>query len=151
MTTHPSSQSTFYERFGEPCQEPVKRVDGDDVSVEVPTYGIAPAFLACRPQEVTLSESVSLVPDFGEAYMPSASGSQRTHCHAPLRGMPLEAHLVKGDLGFPTGIWALACVICEVVGGSGPLFGTGYLPSEDNLRKDWVHVLGRLLDEWWDA
>lgn len=148
---HTLSQSAFYERFGEPYQEPVERIDGKGVSVGVPTHGVAPAFLGCRPQEVTLSESAILLTDFGESYMPSAPGSQRTYCHAPLRVTPPEAHFATGELGFPADIWALACVIWEVVGGSGSLFGSAFFPSDDTLRQDWVHVLGRLPGEWWDV
>lgn len=154
---HSLSLLAFYERFGDPYQEPVELVDG--VGEEqpahdprVPTHGVVPAFLGCRPQEVTLPESAILLADFGESYVPSASpGSQRNYCHAPLRVTPPEAHFAVGELGFPADIWALACVIWEVVGGSGSLFGTGFFPDNDTLRKDWVHVLGRLPDEWWDA
>ncbi|KAG6354609.1 hypothetical protein INS49_004627 [Diaporthe citri] len=38
----------------------------------------------------------------------------------------------------------------EGVGGSGSLFGPGFFPSDDNLRKGWVHAIGRLPDEWWE-
>ncbi|KAK7710315.1 hypothetical protein SLS64_005900 [Diaporthe eres] len=148
---HALSQPAFCERFGEPYQEPVTRIDGGGIGDGVPTHGVAPAFLGCRPQEVTLAESAILLTDFGESYMPSAPGPQRTYCHAPLRVTPPEAHFATGELGFPADIWALACVIWEVVGGSGSLFGSGFFPSNDTLRQDWVHVLGRLPDEWWDA
>lgn len=148
---HTISQSAFYERFGEPYQEPVKRIDGGDISIGVPAHGVMPAFLGCRPQEVALSESAILLTDFGESYVPSASGSQRTHCHAPLRVTPPEAHFATGELGFPADIWALACVIWEVVSGSGSLFGSGFFRNNDTLRQDWVHALCRLPDEWWDV
>lgn len=154
---HSLSRSGFYERFGEPYQKTVELVDGVNGEQpahdpRVPTHGVAPAFLGCRPQEVTLPESAILLADFGESYVPSASpASQRNYCHAPLQLTPPEAHFAVGELGFPADIWALACVIWEVVCGSGSLFGTGFFPDEDTLRKDWVHVLGRLPDEWWDA
>lgn len=148
---HALSQPALYERFGEPYLEPVKRIDGDDLSVGVPTHGVPPAWLGCRPQEITLAESAILLTDFGESYMPYTSGLKRTYCHAPLRATPPEAHFSTGELDFPADIWALACVIWEVVGGSGSLFGSGFFPSDDTLRQDWVHVLGRLPGEWWDA
>lgn len=153
---HSLSQANFYERFGDPYQEPVELVDGvggeqPAHDPRVPTHGVVPAFLGCRPQEVTLPGTAILLADFGESYMPSTSGTQRNYCHAPLRVTPPDAHFAAGQLGFPADIWALACVIWEVVGGSGSLFGTGFFPDEDTLRKDWVHALGRLPDEWWDS
>lgn len=153
---HSHSQSDFYRRFGDPYQEPVELVDdvdGEEPAHDprVPTHGVTPVFLGCRPQKVTLAESAMFLADFGESYMPSASEPHRIYCHAPLRVTPPEAHFAVGELGFPADIWALACVIWEVVCGSGSLFGTGFFPDEDTLRKDWVHALGRLPDEWWDA
>lgn len=57
---HTLSESEFYERFGEPQLEPVGRIDGGgpppSQHTRVPTHGVAPASLGCRPQEVTLAE-----------------------------------------------------------------------------------------------
>ena len=83
--------------------------------------------------------------------MPSASGTQRTYCHAPLRETLPEAYFAAGGMGFPADVWALACVIWEAVCGSGCLFGLSFFSSGDELCKDWVHVLGRLPGEWWAA
>lgn len=76
---------------------------------------------------------------------------QRTYRHAPLPVTPPEAHFAVRQLGFPAVIWALACVIWKVVGGSGSPFGTGFLADDDTLRNDWVRVLGRPPDAWWNS
>lgn len=129
------------------------RIDGSDVlDRSAPTHGIAAAWLGCRPQELTLAESAIFLADFGESYMAAGPGAEtRTYCHAPLRVTPPEAHFATGKLGFPADEWALACVIWEVFSGSGWLFGSPFFQDDDKLRRDWVHVLGRLPDEWWDA
>lgn len=153
--THALSRTALYERFGEPYQEPVERIDGggdgEEAGAGVPTHGVLPAWLGCRPEEVTPSESAILLADFGESYVPSSSGPQRTYCNAPLHVRPPEARFAKGELGFPADVWALACVIWEVFGGGGSLFGCAFFPSGDKLCQEWVHVLGRLPDGWWGA
>lgn len=155
---HTLSRSAFYERFGEPLEERVERVDagsgGPPPALDhgVPTHGVVEAWLGCRPQEVTLAESVIYLADFGESCIAAGPGAQvRAYCHAPPRVTPPEAHFSTGELGLPADIWALACVIWEVFDGSGSLFGSEFFQGDDELRRDWVHVLGRLPDEWWDA
>lgn len=150
---HTLSRSAFYECFGEPWQVPVERIDGGEVLDRgVPTHGIAAARLGCRPQDLTLSESAIFLADFGESYVAAGPGAQtRTYCDAPLRVTPPEAHFATEELGFPADVWALACVIWEVFSGSGWLFGSPFFQDDDRLRRDWVHVLGRLPDAWWDA
>lgn len=152
---HALSRTAFYERFGEPYMEQVQRIggecEGEEASAGVPTHGVVPAWLGCRPEEVTPPESAILLADFGESYVPSASAPQRTYCNAPLHVRPPEARFATGELAFPADVWALACVIWEVFGGGGSLFGSAFFPSGDKLCQEWVHVLGRLPGGWWGA
>jgi serine/threonine protein kinase len=155
---HSLSGSAFYDRFGQPFLEPVERFDAGSggprpaLDHGVPTHAVVEAWLGCRPQDVTIAESFIYLADFGESYMPSGPRTEaHTYCHAPPRVTPPEAHFATGELGFPADIWALACVIWDVFGGCGSLFGSAFFQGDDQLRRDWVDVFGRLPDEWWDA
>lgn len=150
-TTHIDtlSQEDFYEKFGQPAAEPIKRLDGIPLGPGVPKHAIPGAWFGCSSEEVTLADCAISLADFGEAYRvtPETEG-QRLECHTPLRLRPPEAQFGPCELGPASDVWSLACAIFEIAG-TAPLFFGSFFLNADSVTEDWVDMLGRLPDKWW--
>lgn len=141
----------LYEKFGEPCTEPVVRTDGKPLSSGVPSQGISPVRLGKKANEIPLSEAHLIVSDFGEAFSPFDSQQKRSgdECRAPLPVLPPETHFdPEKPLSFPADIWTLACAIWSILGPR-PLFD-GTLATHDDISSQQIDILGPLPPEWWD-
>ena len=79
--------------------------------------------------------------------MPSKMPRYYSHT-PPLLAPPELRFLPHEPLSFSADIWALACLIWEILG-QRPIF-EAFNPSDDWMTKEHVHVLGKLPPEWWE-
>ena len=105
-----------------------------------------PIWLGNKSELITLPETSIFLTDFGESYMPSIT--PRYYSNTPDILVPPEAHLLpQKPLSFPADIWTMACTIWSIIG-QRHLF-EGFNPSADWMAKEYVEVLGKLPNEWW--
>ncbi|KAA8649676.1 uncharacterized protein ATNIH1004_002347 [Aspergillus tanneri] len=62
------SVEKLYDKFGEPDTEPVMRLDGQPLPVDLPLHGTVPVWLGKKANKVELSEAHLLLSDSGEAF-----------------------------------------------------------------------------------
>lgn len=127
------------------------RLDGQPLPPGVPSYGVVPAWLGKKANEIIPSEAHVLLSDFGEAFSPSDPQQKRRgdECHVPLPVLPPEAYFEPDKpLSFSADIWTLACAIWSIIGLRSLFDAT--LAMMDDMSSQQVDILGPLPPEWWD-
>lgn len=106
----------LYNKTGEPAKEPMVRCDGAPLDDGVPSELIVPLWLGLKSDEITLTDCLILLADFGEAFNPSIT--KTFTCHTPRLLAPPEAFFAGPEtddyLSFPADIWTLACTIWDI-------------------------------------
>jgi serine/threonine protein kinase len=141
------SPDRFYEEFGKPALEPVRRLDNKPLPEGVPKYGVVPVWLGEKSDLIPLSDAEIFLTDFGESFIPSAT----SQCYSRYPGsfLPPEVYFLPPEsLSFPADIWALGCVIWATMGRRS-LFQ--FPPSGDwpLMIQEHIDLLGELPPEWW--
>lgn len=126
------------------------RLDDGPLSSGVPSYGVAPAWLGKKANEIEPAEARLLLGDFGEAFSPSQQSHRGDECRSPLAVSPPEVYFEpERPLSFASDIWTLACAIWSILGPR-PLFD-GTLATDADIVSQQVDVLGPLPQGWWDG
>lgn len=139
------SIAEIYQRFGEPQQTQIERMDGTPLGPEVPSYSVMPAQLVIASDEV--SDPRLMISDFGEAWL--SNTETREELQTPVLYLPPEATLSKKLIGKPADVWTLGCTLYEILG-ERPLF-EGFMPDKDDIIAEMVSTLGVLPRQWWDS
>lgn len=149
------SVSELYTKFGEPDPEPIVRLNAQNqpdtsspkLEAGVPSHAIPPIWLGIASDALPLNEAQILLTDFGTAFRPSEKS--RFESYTPLIIRPPEAYFEPTTpLSFPSDIWSLACVIFELFAHRSLIDGY-FLPTQDDITAQQVHLQGPMPDEWW--
>ncbi|OAA68577.1 Protein kinase-like domain protein [Niveomyces insectorum RCEF 264] len=143
-----ASEEQFYEQFGRPQPESVRRMDRQPLPPGVPPFVYPSAWLGCASHALPLSEARMVLTDFGVAYR--AKDEARVGYHAPRDVRPPESRFAPTvPQSFASDIWTLGCAIWEILG-QRPLLDS-FLFTDDDVTADQVDVMGPLPPEWWAA
>ena len=138
------SEEEVLQRLGEPIINPLRRLDDGPVEPTGPAYIVNAALLDKVDPHYWTSRIIII--DFGEAFYledppPNGSGAPFEFCSPEL--------MFESKLGLGSEVWALACTIYTIRTGL-PLFEM-FNGNPAEIIKEFVRLLGRLPDQWWQA
>jgi Protein kinase domain. len=139
------SSDELYEKYGKSTLEPFTRLDGCPLPTSVPAYSVVPIWLGATSKDIDLPAARIILTDFGESFMPSTT--RRHFSNIPLLSIPPEVQFLPGEsLSFSADIWALGCIIWEVLG-QRPIFES-FLSTADRVTEEHIEVFDKLPLEW---
>ncbi|KAK2731591.1 protein kinase domain-containing protein [Colletotrichum kahawae] len=142
------SAEQLYGEFSTPEPEPVVRVDGQPLSLGVPSHVYQPIWLGKPGDKVTLTEAKLVLADFGTAFCPAQES--RFESYTTLQNRPPEARFEPTTpLSYASDIWSLGCVIWAILGVRP--FLSIWLFGPDGVTADQVDALGLMPDDWWET
>ena len=152
LVKHPSdinnlSIKQLYEKYGEPCPEPITLRNGKPLPPNVPPTAISPVLLGIRANMFALPNAHVLLGDFGESFPPLSETRLGKDCHTPLGARPPEARFEPlFGLSYSSDIWSLAVAIWSILGMK-PLF-SGVFNTADDVVCQHIGALGPMPESW---
>ncbi|PYH79687.1 kinase domain-containing protein [Aspergillus uvarum CBS 121591] len=140
------STAELYERFGEPFEVPIRRVDGKPGDPYAPPHAIYPMALSMPANE--LNDPEIIISDYGTSFLVARTPSPTLH--APALYSPPE-DLFSEPILQPTAadIWTLGVHLYEVLG-ERPLVET-FAWDRDDIVAEMVTTLGPPPLRWWNS
>ena len=134
----------LYQRYGEPSEVPVRRMDKRPPEPHAPAHAIFPMRTSLAADKISDPEIV--ISDYGTSFIPSRTTLPKLY--TPALYAPPEYFF--GDPITPAAdIWTLGVNLYEVLG-ERPLFET-FAWDRDDIIGEMVSTLGRLPARWWES
>ncbi|KAF9871235.1 protein kinase domain-containing protein [Colletotrichum karsti] len=142
-------------KYGLPRQYPIELCQaGVDfhgpIPENAPPYIIGAMYLGDSCEKLRLWDSKVLISDFNESWQPALK--QRYHLNTPAKACAPEAMVaetLRQPIGFPADVWAMGCIIYELLSPRDvfdPVF-----PSFELAWLRMINILGKPPKSWWDA
>ncbi|KNZ73335.1 Serine/threonine-protein kinase SRPK1, partial [Termitomyces sp. J132] len=135
----------IYEHLGKPRKQTVKRTDGNPVTPSAPTYVVKPLHPLLLARRLLDSDYCSIkITDFGESFL--ATDTDKRFLNTPIAFAAPET-IFRDSISPKVDIWALACLIYEVLGNHALL--ESFFKDPDEIITEMVRTFGKLPDRWW--
>ncbi|KAG5349092.1 hypothetical protein C0989_006065 [Termitomyces sp. Mn162] len=142
---HSWSVEKVYEHLGEPIMETVERTDGNLVTPAAPTYVVKPPNPLQLAKLVLDSDDCLIkITDFGESFL--ATDTDKRFLNTSVSFAAPEV-IFSDSLSPKVDVWALACLIYEVLGNHELL--ESFFKDPDEIIIEMVRTFGQLPDRWW--
>lgn len=138
------STADLYERYGEPNEVDVRRLDGKSPEPHVPLHVIY-SIMPSMPASKILDPEI-IISDYGTSFVVSQTPSPTLHTpalYAPPEDFFNEPITLAAD------VWTLGVNLYEVLG-ERPLFET-FAWDRDDIIAEMVNTLGAPPARWWDS
>lgn len=138
---HELSIPQFREKFQGPRKVPIRRLDGQPLTPNVPPYAVLPVHLSKPARQFSVDDAGRfLLADFGESFSPAIEKRLGRDSCTPLPGRAPETFFEPDEpLSFPSDVWTMGTAIWEILSMKFPF--SQHVPA-DELIAEHIDVLG---------